>query len=197
MKKLFFGILTICAVTIQLQADYGYYDSQSYQGQRGCTQQNGYYNQGPAQYYSQPQGPYYYEGHQDNYPQGEQGRWQQDQRQRRDQGYGYQGPRYGYEGSDQNQPMNQNAPRDGQIDDQKISNDVQDELNTWFSNAYKKITFTVNQGAVTLRGTVETQKDRAAIVDKVRKIKGVRSVNNQINVSGEQNAPSNNYQRNY
>lgn len=78
---------------------------------------------------------------------------------------------------------NQNA-NNGQVSDQDIRKEIQDTVGSgWFTEGYKNVSFDVNNGNVTLRGTVDTINDKNKVEDSVRKIDGVRQINNQINVS--------------
>lgn len=66
-----------------------------------------------------------------------------------------------------------------------LNKKVRDALSGgWFSSGYKNVTFEINNGNVTLRGNVETAENKKNAEDAVRKVEGVRTVNNQINVTG-------------
>ncbi len=79
-------------------------------------------------------------------------------------------------------------------DDRKISDDVKGVVaGGWFSSGNKNVTFDVNNGNVTLRGTVGSLDEKNNIEQKVRNINGVRNINNQLMVQGAQ--PSNNQNR--
>lgn len=58
----------------------------------------------------------------------------------------------------------------------------------WMSSGYPNVSYDVNNGNITLRGTVESMNDKAKIEDKIRKLDGVRQVNNQITVTGKNTA---------
>lgn len=155
-----------------------------YQGQ-GYNQDQGHYYQGreQGQYYQdrgqgyvqeqyrqdrynqQPQGQYYQENDSRNQPNTQ---YQRDQEQRHvDQGRDFRD--------------NQN------VSEQEIAKNVHDLLEAGvFSKGYPNVTFSIHRGDVTLSGSVDTQDDKNKIEDNVRKIKGVRQVNNQITLTGKQ-----------
>lgn len=137
------------------QRSSGYYQDdrgQSYQGQV-------YYQDDRGQPYYQGQG--YYQGDRgQSYYQDRQG--YRDGYQNRDSGY--------YQGS---------ATK--VISDQEINDKIRDAIGSgWFSKGYENVSFNVRNGNVSLRGSVATLDDRKNVEDAVRKIEGVRSVDNQI-----------------
>lgn len=130
-----------------------------------------------------------------------------------DAGYGSQGynccpSNQGY--SQKNDQYRQNQPyqQQGQYSDdqqksqsagtsdQEINNKLQDTLGAgWFSKGYENVNYQVNNGNVTLRGTVSKLEDKNKIEESVRKIEGVKQVNNQIVVSeANQNQNRNQFQ---
>lgn len=135
----------------------------------------GQYSQQPqGQYYQQPQGQYYQGGNDSrNQPNTQ---YQRDQYQRdQDQRNQYQRPDQERDSKD-----NQN------VSDQDIAKSVHDLLEAGiFSKGYPNVTFSVNHGDVTLSGAVDSQDDKTKIEDNVRKIKGVRQINNQITFAGK------------
>lgn len=89
-------------------------------------------------------------------------------------------------GYDNNKATDQrNANRNGgYVSDQEISKKIHDEIaGGWLSKGYEKVTFEVNNGNVMLRGSVDTQDDKNKIEEKVKKIDGVKQINNQIIVA--------------
>lgn len=65
--------------------------------------------------------------------------------------------------------------------DQEIATQVRDTLKGgWFGKSFDKVNFDVTHGTVTLRGNVESLKDKTSLEDKIRKIQGVKQVINQI-----------------
>ncbi len=88
--------------------------------------------------------------------------------------------------------------------DQKLSRDIQDSLQSYFqkkyknvsvyiyenymtlqsyfSNKYNNVNVQVHNGDVTLQGSVATQEDKDALEQQVRKIDGVRDVINNVTV---------------
>lgn len=70
--------------------------------------------------------------------------------------------------------------------DQEISRKIQDTLSSgWFSRGFEGVSFDVNNGNVNLRGSVDTLENKNKVEDSVRKIDGVRQVNNQITIVKE------------
>lgn len=70
--------------------------------------------------------------------------------------------------------------------DQEINKNIKNALGSgWFSKGYERVTFDVNNGIVTLRGTVDTQENKNKIEESIKKIEGVRQINNQITISKE------------
>lgn len=168
------------------------YQSQSYQSQPQSypSQQQTYQNQ--PQTYTKQQQTY------QNQPQS----YQIQQQQNRNSGYGQQSndsQQYGRQSNtDQNrvyykdntnynQRSNSQDINDDQDDDQAdvtdqdIRNQINDTLSSgWFSKGFDGVKFEVNNGNVLLRGTVDTIDNKNKIEQSVRKIDGVRQVNNQI-----------------
>jgi osmotically-inducible protein OsmY len=110
------------------------------------------------------------------------GYYQQDQR---------QGPRGG-QSYDRNQRNNDNNYGSQGGDNQKSASDreinkkIQDTLNSgWFSKGFQNVSFDVNNGNVTLRGSVDTLENKNKVEASVKKIDGVKQVNNQITISKE------------
>ena len=137
------------------------------------------------------------------------GNYQQDQRQN-SQGYYQRSNQYDYpqqssrnQSYDQNQQQgNRSYDRDQQRDnnsyrsqdsnnqrtssDQEINKKIQDTLSSgWFFKGFKNVSFDVNNGNVNLRGSVDTLENKNKVEDAVRKIDGVRQVNNQIAIVKE------------
>lgn len=79
---------------------------------------------------------------------------------------------------------NQNNNGNGQArvaDDSQVSDKVKDVVaGGWFASGNRKVEFDVANGNVTLRGTVDSVDEKNKIEQDVRKIDGVRNVNNQI-----------------
>jgi len=103
-----------------------------------------------------------------------------------------------------NQDQYQQNTNKSSEQDQKLSRDIQDSLQSYFqkkynnvaiyvyenymtlqsyfSNKYNNITVQVSNGDVTLQGSVATQEDKDALEQQVRKINGVRNVINNVTV---------------
>lgn len=134
---------------------------------QGCNPRTGRSNFPPQQPFQQgPQGPYqpaqgpYPEGQYQPYPQGP---FQQGQR---------------FEGADQ------------RVEKQLSTQEVQDSLRGMFVTKYNNVNASVNNGYVTLQGTVASQEDKNDLEQKVRKMDGVRGVNNQVTVQPAQKGPA-------
>lgn len=68
--------------------------------------------------------------------------------------------------------------------DQEIIKKVSDLVHSgWFFKPYKNVNFSVMNGVVTLRGNVETLDEKKNLEDSVRKIDGVRQINNQVMIA--------------
>lgn len=85
-----------------------------------------------------------------------------------------------------NQKMSPDA-----MSNQDVMDDVSDADLTLIKNIddalepvkeFQNIAFDINDGAVVLTGIVDKQEDKAKAEDTVKKIKGVKSVDNQITV---------------
>ena len=69
--------------------------------------------------------------------------------------------------------------------DREIAKTIRSKIGDgWFTKGYGDFSIDVNNGAVTLRGTLDKTEDKAKITDVVRKIDGVKSVNNQLVEAG-------------
>lgn len=185
MKKMI-ALILLAGTGSMLQADY-------YSG-GGCSAQPGYYQDGRMdQQYPGYQGQQY----QGQYPgyQGQpmQGQYRQEYRQG-PQGQQMQGARQeynpGYQGQQNQGQFRQEYRQDGQYEgrgnmvnmDQKMTTDIQDSIRSAFSDKYNRVQVRVNNGNVTLDGTVPSMDDRTSLEQKVRKIEGVRGVVNNVQV---------------
>lgn len=82
--------------------------------------------------------------------------------------------------------QNTNQPAD-RIPDAELTTKVQDALKGGiFSKGFPHINIRVVNGVVSLSGTVEKEDDRESIRSKIRAIRGVRSIDDRIIVSGRQ-----------
>ena len=168
---------------------------------------SGYYqNQNPAyfqgsqdqqydQRYSNPSNQPYYQGQNAN--QGYQGQGyydnQQNQGWNRQDPRGQQGQRQGYYENtnySEQQPMQAYGEQKA-APDQELERKIKNALTSWFSKEYQDVSFNVNNGNVVLQGTVNSAEDKRKAEETVRKIDGVRSVNNQIVVTGAKTAWNN------
>jgi|GEM_PF-3457505 len=68
--------------------------------------------------------------------------------------------------------------------DQDVVKSVHDVIGGgWFSRGYENVSFTVNNGVVTLRGTVNSLEQKNRLEEDLKKIKGVTRVDNQVTVA--------------
>jgi len=82
-------------------------------------------------------------------------------------------------------PVNQNQQTKF-VSDEELRKKIQDLLNPgWFSDDYKNVTFTVNNGDVFIQGTVAKPEYKKDLDEKIMKIKGVRQVSNGLVVAKE------------
>ncbi len=186
MKKIF-ALIALGSVSMvsadQYSQPYGYQSN-------GCPS---CYN-GGENYQDQQNNAYYQKGR-DNEYQGQ----QQSQYQRNNQPNYQQQPH-------RNQPYNQNQQNDqnnqpyyqdqqkgydnnrgyGNSSDQEIDKKIRDTLSSgWFSKGFQDVDFKVNNGNVLLTGSVNTLENKNKVEDSVKKIDGVRQVNNQITIVKE------------
>lgn len=69
------------------------------------------------------------------------------------------------------------------LSDQDLLKKIHDKIGPgWFSQGYDQVKAQVNNGVVTLRGSVKTWKDKEKVEADVRNIHGVRSLNSQISI---------------
>ncbi len=85
-----------------------------------------------------------------------------------------------------NSYASQNDNNQKAVSDQEIKRKIQEKLDSgWFSKGFQNVSFDVNNGNVTLRGSVDTLENKKKVEDSVRNIDGVRQVNNQITIVKE------------
>lgn len=105
---------------------------------------------------------------------------------------GIESPYYNYKGShSRNNLADMGAPKSTATPDlsadNRIAKKVQDAIQGGiFSTRYNNVTFDVANNAVTLKGTVENEKDKRSLQESIAKIDGVKNVNNQIRVTSPQ-----------
>lgn len=67
--------------------------------------------------------------------------------------------------------------------DAELTKRIQDKLNPgWFSEGYQGTSVSVKNGAVTLKGSVPTWKDKENLEKDIRNMEGVRSLDSQLKV---------------
>jgi hypothetical protein len=74
------------------------------------------------------------------------------------------------------------------ISDKTISDEIHAILTSgFFTEGYQNITYSVQDGIVTLRGHVTTPDNKIKLEDRIRQIKGVILIDNQISIFGSDN----------
>jgi len=81
---------------------------------------------------------------------------------------------------DQNNTVKKNG------NDQDVTNKISAVLNSdQFSNGFQDVTFDVTDGNVVLKGSVDTLKNKNSIEESVKKIEGVKTVDNQVKLKNQ------------
>lgn len=89
----------------------------------------------------------------------------------------------GYAGDRTNNYSPKEAMMGSADQDHKINKDLQDVIEGgFFSDGYKNVTFDVKNGHVVLKGTVKNDGDKKDLIEKVKKIDAVKSVDDQVMV---------------
>lgn len=101
-------------------------------------------------------------------------------------GRDYQGRDYDYEsypyGSSSHGRYSGVGPRGYRRSDERITDDINDRL-TWYGQLdATEIEVDVNDGVVTLNGTVDDRQQKRMAEDVVESVSGVEDVNNQLNI---------------
>ena len=72
------------------------------------------------------------------------------------------------------------------MSDTEVSKKVNDTIKAgWMSQGYPNVTFEVNNGTVTLKGTVKSMDDKNKLEEAIRKVDGVKQIDNQVSVVPE------------
>lgn len=75
---------------------------------------------------------------------------------------------------------------DDNYSDRDINGKVDDVVGSgWFSKGFENVSYDVNNGNVTIRGSVDTIENKNKIEDKIRNIDGVKSVTNDLKIRKE------------
>ena len=160
-----------------------------------CNNGGGYYQDQPnnGNYYQQNQRQssqgYYQRNNQYDYQQQVPRNQSYDQNQQ----YYQQQRNQSYNSSDRDQQRNydstygsRNSDNQRTASDPEINKKIQETLGSgWFSKGFQNVSFDVNNGNVNLRGSVDTLENKNKVEDSVRKIDGVKQVNNQITIVKE------------
>jgi osmotically-inducible protein OsmY len=197
MKKLFTIIALGSTALVSANQYYQPYGNGS--NCPSCNNGGGYYQEQPnnSNYYqqNQRQGSQGYSqrderNYQGNNPYDNQQQSSQSQSYDRNQQYSQQNGNQSY---DRNQQRNNDTnyiseKADSQkiVSDQELNKNIQDTLSSgWFSKGFQNVSFDVNNGNVNLRGSVDTIENKNKVEDSVKKIEGVKQVNNQITIAKE------------
>lgn len=220
MKKLFSLIALGSFALVSADQYYQPYGNNQSYGAGSCPSCNngGYYqNEYNGNYYQQNQRQNsqgnYYQRDDRNYPRNNQYNYQQqspgNQSYDQNQQYYQQRGNQSNNSYDRDQQRNndntysQNGDNQRTVSNQEINKKIEDTLSGgWFSKGFQNVSFDVNNGNVNLRGSVDSLENKNKIEDSVRKIDGVRQVNNQITIAKEDansysDSDSQNYQKKY
>lgn len=86
--------------------------------------------------------------------------------------------------SSDSQPNNTRSTSN--VSDQELTKKINDKIGPgWFTKGYDQVNFQVNNGFVTLQGSVKTQEDKEKVEKIVRDIDGVKGVNSRIAVQDQ------------
>lgn len=66
--------------------------------------------------------------------------------------------------------------------DRQLNGKIREKITGWFTDNYKDIALNSNNGVVTVSGFVKSNDDINKLVNEIRKIDGVRSVNSNVQI---------------
>lgn len=70
--------------------------------------------------------------------------------------------------------------------DRRLNNKIRDAIsNGWFAKKFETLVIRTDKGTVTIEGVVESFDDQRKLNDEIRKVEGVRSVNNNVQVKNK------------
>ena len=190
-----------------------YYQPEQYQSQRGYYQRDDRNYPRYEQYDYQQQAPRYQDSDQDQqYYQQQPSRYQefdQNRQYSQQQGSRYQendqsqqyyqqqgnGSSYGNQkGYYDNNAMHDKDDSQRPLSDMEVKKKIEEKLgSTWFSKGFQNVTFDINHGNVSLRGSVDSLENKNKVEDSIKKIDGVRSVHSEITVTKENSKDSDAY----
>lgn len=164
----------------------GYYSNEPNSNQRG-----GYYSNEPySNQYSNEQYTYPNNYSTGTYQERNSTNYSNERLQNQNSGYNYgnyANDRYQDQGYMNNRNQNTYSSddtysnRNEYVSDQDLLKKISDKIGSgWFSKGYENVNAQVNNGNVTLTGTVKTMDDKEKVEKEVRNIRGVRSLNSQI-----------------
>lgn len=184
MKSKIFIILALSSVSMLSADSYGRSSCPGgncpYQGQNQ-GQRQGYYPEASGQAYYRDNPQYYRQSPSNQYDQNQQNR---------------SGNQYNSNQNNQDgyyNPSNTNTSNSNRnVTDEDLRKKVDNAIApSWLSSGYPNVNYNVNNGTVDLRGTVKSQDDKAKLEADIKKIDGVRQVNNQIMVNADRSNDSN------
>jgi hyperosmotically inducible protein len=143
-----------------------------------------YYNQGSS---SSNQGSSGYNSNPSNYQQSTPSQFNTDSNSTQPQSYNSkwgQNNRYTADANDKAASTDNKYPQDRAASDaDRILNaKIRDKISGWFTDSYKNITLNTSNGVVTINGFVSSNDDLTKLLKEVRKVDGVRNVNNNVQI---------------
>ncbi len=90
--------------------------------------------------------------------------------------------------------LSTNAANLASTSDQQIANKIREKIGSSFlSKSLSQLSVQVNNGFVTLSGSVKTYSDKEAVEREVRSIEGVKQLNSQISVTDPESKGNHDY----
>jgi osmotically-inducible protein OsmY len=79
--------------------------------------------------------------------------------------------------------MYHNKPGESATSDDDIKNKIRSILNSeWLPYDISEVAYTVNEGNVTLTGSVETLSNKKKLEDQIKRIDGVNQIDNRLEI---------------
>ena len=166
----------------------GYYNQQGYNAPRGNYADEDGYNDDNSRGYRDQQGYYddsesYRQNRHPRYWDNQQG--YNDNRQNRYSNQDYMESRkyaFGSEASTQDAQMNMNAGQDAAANDadKQLNSKIRERLSSARIKGYETLVFRTNNGVVIISGAVDSPDDMQKINEKLKDIRGIKSLRNQV-----------------
>jgi osmotically-inducible protein OsmY len=180
MKKLL-TLIALGSASLVSADQYG----QPYGSGSGCPS----CNNGGGYYQDQPNNGNYYQQNQRQNPQGYDQRDDRNYQRNNQNDYQQRGNQSYDRDQQRNYDNNYGSQKDGNQrtgSDQEIRRRIHETLSSgWLSKSFQDVSFDVNNGNVNLKGSVDSLENKNKIEENVKKIDGVRQVNNQITIVKE------------